>query len=228
MPTLNSVPIPTDRMLGQVFFRSFLLSQGDTDVQQRLFFYVALCHPNWSLRSDHVAQLATSLYPLFSRYLASGWHNPQYAFHKPDEMADLKAEISEQLYVFAGALNHGCPMTREELLEILLSNIIRRDYQCLLQQGGRLRSARVTPVTQTSIHAPFFSHFCHFGLLRKTTGEPVFDHLFAELATTYQQRSSVFRKAMQRGSTKDHLTRVLACHNRAYPADPLEVPAGSV
>lgn len=146
------------------FFRSFLLSQGDPATQQRLFYYLAFCHPEWKLPSELRLLVWQGLQPLVTQYLSNGWHNPIFQLDGP-EKAKVELEISAQLVVLSGALNDGCPMPRERLLEALLVDIINKDYLHLIIRNGRARPGRSVPVAQNSIHAPYFSHFCQFALL---------------------------------------------------------------
>ncbi|HEU5384081.1 MAG TPA: hypothetical protein VFV38_52470, partial [Ktedonobacteraceae bacterium] len=70
--------LPSLAEISALFFRSFLLSQGDPDAQQHLFFYLAISHPEWSLGPDLIGRMKQSLLPHFFRYLSSGWHNPLF------------------------------------------------------------------------------------------------------------------------------------------------------
>jgi hypothetical protein len=216
--------VPSFADLGNLFFRSFLLSQGDQDAQQHLFFYIAISHPDWALGPEMIGQLKQRLLPQFFRYLSSGWHNPLFYLNGPDEEADMAAEISAQLLALAGALHDGCPMPRERLLELLMGDVIDNDYVHVIVEGGRARPMRAGFVAPDSIHAPSFSHFCHFALLSRSTGAPLYDQLFAELASAYRERSPLFWEVMKRDATAFRLELVLACHNRAYPDQQLETP----
>lgn len=215
---------PSLAEVGALFFRSFLLSQGDLEAQQRLFLYIALCHPEWSLGADMIEQLKQHFLPRFYRYLSHGWHNTLLGLEKPDGKTNVEQEIATQLIVLAGALNNGCPMPRERLLEVLFEDVVENDYLYLIKQGGRARPGRATSVAWDSIHAPFFSHFCQFGVLARPTGAPLYDQLFVELASAYTQRSPLFWEVMKRGETAFRLERVLDRHNQAYPELRLEAP----
>jgi hypothetical protein len=214
--------------LGGLFFRSFLLSQGDPDAQQHLFFAIALAHPEWLLGNDLVEHLKRTLPSQFVRYLSSGWHNPLFKLDEPDGEADMLAEMSEQLFALVEALRRGCPMPRERLLELLLEDVIDNDYKYLVLRGGRARPGRVAPMPFSSMHSPFFSHFCHFGLLGRSTGAPLYDQIFSELGIAYTQRSPLFWEVMKRGVCALRLELVLRCHNRAYLHQQIVTPGFSL
>jgi hypothetical protein len=212
-PALGSTPTP--REAGQILFRSFLLSQGSAELQRNLFSYVALAYPSWCLTQQERAAIAAEALPPCTRYVASGLHIPVLE-------ASIRRELRRQSLQLMRALERG-PADREALLVQILRAVIGCDYGQLQKEKGRPRAPRRDHRAQT-LTEPYFSHFCHFGLLHRPTGLPVFDHLFAELVSVFTRRFSALAALGlqdEQRYQRYQLKIILELQNRHYPRMPL-------
>lgn len=199
--------------LQRVVFRSFHLAQGDKHLHLLLSQYVALQH-DWSISPEQVARLQTRLVPVCKAFITGNWHVPV-------DGALIEYEVFQQLGWLAQAFARRDRLPkREDILAGIIEHCLDRDFLFLCTRKGRPRAPQ-TQQTPGTIHAPFFSHLCQYGLLHRPTGAMVFDALFTEIAVAFEQRSEIFARCFAGEVARQCLEQVLAVHNRQYPAQPV-------
>jgi hypothetical protein len=210
-------PVPSFQEARQLFFRSFFFSQGAIELQRDLFQYLALVYPFWVLTGTERRELQEAVVPQCIRYLAAG-------LHVKIQTELVEQEVQGRSYDLMHALQRP-PHARGELLTRILQAVVIRDFFFLQKKGGRpglvLRDEQAQTIT-----GPYFSHFCHFGLLGHPTGAVAYDRLFAELADAYTRQTVVFARWVQCDVyAQQQLKTILLLHNRHYPQAPLPLPA---
>lgn len=190
-----------------ILFRSFLLSQGDGDIQRRLLRYLALTHPTWRIAREAEQDLTVATLRVCTRFLTSGWHREMTA-------SLIETEVREYIEEFCVWLRED-PRTESPLLLCdLMVDIIRRDYYYLVTTHGRPRT--ISPSDATP-RAPYFSHFCHYGLLRRPTGVVEFDALFLDIARAFHEQGDILLRCLAQPAGRHRIKHVLEVHNTHYP-----------
>lgn len=214
----NLLPdIPSLQEACQLFFRSFFFSQGAIELQRDLFAYLALVYPAWSLSWEERRSLQAAVLPQCVRYLAAGLHIKMPAELVEQEVQGRSADLMRAL--------SRPPQARDILLARILQLVVQRDFTLLQKKGGR-PALKVRDERTQTITAPYFSHFCQFGLLGHPTGVAAYDQLFAELVDAYTRQTIVFARWVQSEVYAQHqLKTILMLHNQHYPHLPLPLPA---
>src|SRR5579885_1597578 len=108
----------------QILFRSFLLSQGLSDLQVLLLRYAALAYPSWRLSLGECQALRATLTRQCAAFVSSRFHSP--LGHVTEQ--EVQKEVGRQIDTLVLAQNAGEPINREPLLADILNLIVVRDY----------------------------------------------------------------------------------------------------
>lgn len=204
----------------QILFRSFLLSQGVSDLQEALLRYAVLRYAHWHLSPGECEELRMAVAAQCAAFLAGHFH-PAGVQYSTEE---VHREVSRQLSSLLRFQDTKEPSERGPLLADILRLVVIRDHYYLVSCAGRPRpTAHVTHAG--SFTDPSFGHFPHFLLLHLSTGCQVFNQLFRELEAAYTQRLEPF--LLWRESNPHaffQVTGVLRVHNAHYPQRTVPLP----
>lgn len=209
----------TPEHTGQLFFNSFRFSQGNSDLQLKLFSYLA---ERYGLRfsPELVEEGVAMVAPRIQKFATKG------TMHSQREDRSVKLTIDQEKSNLLSALESlsMSPATFNPLET--LEEILYRDAKYVIGRG-RDRN-RVETGDNSRSHGVHVSHFVYYGLLGNDTGCPEYNALFAELVDNLANVPDTIIGADPAAmDIETPVISVLEGHFKAYPADVSRItPAG--
>lgn len=218
MPEHKDLTLPLAR---QLLMLSYFFSQGLPAFQDALIRYIAVwLRPGWRM-SDRDCAALRGLAPSILALPERGVHQ-LYNLSVSEVYQDVDDERLVMWRAFQGPESQH-PGDRCEMVTQLMDWFYSRDWRFLVEVGQRVRvsSASYSSNPHRDEH---LSLFCHYILLRNSSGCPVFDELLADVAAEVARRGGV-GGLLADPDRRERLAGVLEQHNRWHPHAQIVVPS---
>jgi hypothetical protein len=204
----NRKNVLTHGVARQVMIASFLFSQGSDALQKNLLHYLHTIRPSWRVTPALRENLNQQLRPL-QTLIQQGIH--KNIFLAGVDTDYVKSNVEDDVEGMQAIFN-GEQAFEEDTLPLLgtiMAQMLERDYTYLVEFGNRPKAETFalhhlwqdTP-SYSPLKDAYLSHFCYFGILRKDTGIPEFNELFADIGNHVQDRSTLFEHTLSHQSHK--------------------------
>lgn len=186
----------TTEHAANLLFSSFRFSQGNPDLQELIFRYLRIAHPEWAIQGDYsdLPNLNNSLNRVFKEaetYVLKSGKTQYHPLKGKEESENIDEERMNRVFgaemstmeniLFGHWDQEKVPpegWAKDYIVQSLAQGIVERDYYFLVEHGGRDRQGGDPHKVESD---PWSSHIVDYGLNGSTTRMTEYDQMFRDV-----------------------------------------------